>query len=481
MKKTTSFNPDEYLKKKTLDKEIEQVKSRIVYKFYHYDYLSQRVLDTIMPEAGKPQYVIYDLKSGIVSESEDNTFITSQEEILQVPPYHIYKKEYQKFILPNAVPDSEVDVKELNSIIDQFLMDWFEGPYEMVLALRCFIKYTMRHEIHWIKTYIHGIGDKDTGKTRFAQLAAMLCNYGYFHEGSMSAASLVRLIDMSGCTAVLDEGDFIDYADKQVMRNVMRAGYHDWATYTISETIGRGYNFVPRSYNIGYPKMIITREHIDDDALASRMLALKFIPQDVPDRKLWGSLKKNMMIVMERAKVIKNLLLTYRWQSLKEEELLESIPRIPDLSTRFSNTLEPILYEATEEEKVKLIEFFRIKFEEINAEKAEQEGGRIMEILMEIKSEKSALFATDRILLKELVVRFIEKYGSEYPEGLLKSRVNSRRLAKTFRSLGFTLHKSRESLEFDPKELDELLPKFAKKYNFKITDNTVVDNPLTDI
>jgi hypothetical protein len=132
---------------------------------------------------------------------------------------------------------------------------------------------------------LHVTGDSQTGKNRRLELINEVCKNPTF-DIDPTVASIFRTIQDKQGTLLVDEADYI--LGFREIRNIFLSGYQKGITVP---------RMVPDTKNpLGYrraefqvygPKIIITREGIDDEALNSRCIKLVCLPKptdsDVPN------------------------------------------------------------------------------------------------------------------------------------------------------------------------------------------------------
>ncbi|MDA2919921.1 hypothetical protein MYX76_10580 [Desulfobacterota bacterium AH_259_B03_O07] len=132
---------------------------------------------------------------------------------------------------------------------------------------------------------LHIQGDFETGKGRRLELLSILCNVASILV-TPSVSSLFRTIDETEGTILLDEADE-SLKDKLIL-NILLAGYKRGAYVTRSvRDSAHPKDFRPEKFAVYCPKVIVTRNGIDNDALHSRCITIITSPKpkdsEVPD------------------------------------------------------------------------------------------------------------------------------------------------------------------------------------------------------
>lgn len=146
---------------------------------------------------------------------------------------------------------------------------------------------TGTHFFERYQTYpiLHITGDFATGKNRRLDLLASIClNPVILVNPSLS--SLFRTLDEGKATILIDEADRI-LTDEEI-RNFLQAGYKKGGCISRSvQDSNHRKGFRPEKFEVYSPKVLVTREGIESDALNSRSITIITFPMsedsNVPD------------------------------------------------------------------------------------------------------------------------------------------------------------------------------------------------------
>lgn len=154
---------------------------------------------------------------------------------------------------------------------------------------------------------LHIQGDFSTGKNRILDLLAMLC-YKPLILSNLSSASLFRIIDAEKGTILIDEADSL--LQSNGTENILLSGYKKGAKTSRSVQDNehpKGYR--PVTFEVYCPKVLVTREGIQNDALTSRSITIitspkpkdSLVPDILPSEALVEGelLKKQIQSVLE--------------------------------------------------------------------------------------------------------------------------------------------------------------------------------------
>jgi len=150
---------------------------------------------------------------------------------------------------------------------------------------------------------LHIQGDFATGKNRRLELIESIC-YKPITFIDPTTSSLFRTIDANKGTVLIDEADNI--LESKQLKNCILAGYKKGGCIIRSaRDDNHSKGFVPVTFDVYCPKVLVTRGGIQNDALLSRCITITTLPKpqnsNVPDilpnnALVEGSLLKNRII-----------------------------------------------------------------------------------------------------------------------------------------------------------------------------------------
>jgi len=126
---------------------------------------------------------------------------------------------------------------------------------------------------------LHITGDSGTGKNRRVNLIRNICHEPNFHTNP-TIAVLFRTTGATRGTLIIDEADAI--LDSQRVRNFFLSGYEQGAV--IQRMVQDNHHimgFRSQGFEIYGPKILVTREGTDDEALNSRFITIVTLPMPV--------------------------------------------------------------------------------------------------------------------------------------------------------------------------------------------------------
>lgn len=176
-----------------------------------------------------------------------------------------------------------------------------------------YVPFTYNYDAFTEVSYLRGLGDYGTGKTRFIKTVGKICYRPVYISGGSSAASIYHLLDTFHGTLVLNEGDFNQSDESSIIAKILNGGTEKDEAVTKMKKDGAG-NMDVEAYNVFGPKVICTRKEFDDRAIKSRCLTMDMVPfQPRPDIPISSPPRKELEELE-----LRNLWTTYRIHHAQE-------------------------------------------------------------------------------------------------------------------------------------------------------------------
>lgn len=198
--------------------------------------------------------------------------------------------------------------------------------------------------------YLRLTGSFDTGKSRGLRVLGVLCNKPIFTEGFTTPAPLFRLTNLMAGTVIFDEGDQANSRETALLVKILNSGYQKGGAVARMDRSGMD---DIKFYSVYGPKIISTRGEFQDQALESRCLTLEtgFLQ---PDKHVPLCLPEDFY---EEAKRLRGKLMMYRFRNYHLLRI-DSSYRIPNIQTRLSQIMLPLLTLAPSEDiKEQLVQY----------------------------------------------------------------------------------------------------------------------------
>ena len=470
---TNDFEKD--IEKKIKEK-IKKKEDNFIYRFGYVNLEKKICLNTMLND-GIPTYVLWDGdKYSLCKE-----FKTPEGLILKVPPVNesYYRDFYKSIIFPDTIIEDLVPSDIIDSKITEFLRTWNSHPDDYYIIARNYIKFTWIHERFHIRPYLLVFGDYGTGKTEWGTFITGLCQNGLC-VADISAPALARVLELTGSTIMLDELDKIDNRnDSEKMNTILRNGYLEDGSYIVAEQEGK--NFKPSSFKVDQPKVLVKRNMIRDDALASRVIPFKMTPRDkyIPDtmrrndESWWHKQRK-----IEKLAIV-NLLLKWRWQNIF---LQDNVLIVPGLTARFNDTLMPLLKMGCKEDRELMINYMRKQERAAIDTASDDQRIQIVRFMYDIvESQRAAnILGTiaSRLAVIDVIDRAKEVLGPDMSEFDFKKAWSPRYIKRTLMDLGFEIEGIRNKNYIKSESIMDLLPRLCEKYNIRAEEPIPVDNSL---
>ena len=472
MKNPRESSVDE-IQKKIVGKvaKVKEDKDDFVYRFNYVDLKNKICVNTMVSTDAKtgaktPTFVKWDGENYTLCRE----FKTIDGLLVKVPPINdqFYRSFYDDIIFPDTIIEDHVPTDIVDEKITTFLKAWHAHPDDYFIIARNYIKFTWVYERFYRRPYLLIFGDYGTGKTEWGKFITQLCQNGLVTD-DISAASLARILEMTGSTVMLDELDKIDFIkDSEKMNTILRNGYRKGGHYIVAEQEGK--KFKPTSFMIDQPKILVKRNMLRDDALASRVIPFKITPRDKDltdvmrrnDESWWHDERK-----LEFQAIV-NLLLKWRWQNIFTQD---NILIVPGMIARFNDTIMPLLKMGNAEDRSIMIDYMR-KQEKVAIDSSSDDQRiqivRIIYGLTETARENSLLGTpAARISLTEIIDEAKSSFGGDIPEFDFKKAWNPKRVKRDLMDLGFEVERYQNKGYIKLGSLADLLPRLIQKYNIK--------------
>lgn len=253
--------------------------------------------------------------------------------------------------------------------------------------------------------YLRLRGDFGSGKTRALIVIGSLCHKAFFASGASTVSPIFHTLDTFRGTLIFDEADFRFSDEKSELVKIFNNGNaKGFPVLRTAVTVKK--EFDPRAFNVFGPKIVAMRRSFEDQALESR-----FLTEEMGQRSLRDDIPINLPDAQkEEARLLRNQLLMYRFQTLERIRVDESLVD-PSLSPRLNQILVPLLSiiddERLREEVRDSVKSFD---QDLYAERSASAEAGILEILAEMLLEGGRA----SIPVAEVTAAFVDRFGQEY-------------------------------------------------------------------
>lgn len=224
---------------------------------------------------------------------------------------------------------------ELAADVRTFVSRYFDCEPIFKSVATLYVFHTWIYERFHAVPYLRFLGPPSSGKTRATEVIGALCYHPLTFGGSVTPASMYRMIEAAGGTLLLDEADFRDSDISADVVKVLNCGYQQNLPVTRMEQNTAG-EFVPRLYQVFGPKILNGRRRFTDDAVETRCLTYApnttsraDIPTQLPER--FG----------QEAACLQRKLLQWRFDTL--ETAAPSDEYISTVSRRMNQIILPLV------------------------------------------------------------------------------------------------------------------------------------------
>ena len=165
--------------------------------------------------------------------------------------------------------------KDLINLLREFIHKWVEVSENDELIMVFYVLFTHSYDEFLEVTYLRFIGDLGSGKSRAGnEVMGSLVYKGIRTTAVSSIASLFRILHVIKGTLFLDEADLGDRSDKtSEIVQVLNSGYRAGNPVLRVDT-NKVKNMEPVEFHVFGPKIIMSREHMKDQALESRCIPI---------------------------------------------------------------------------------------------------------------------------------------------------------------------------------------------------------------
>lgn len=337
-----------------------------------------------------------------------------------------YKPIVNKIALANDVklPTGVEEYGTTNDLlteIKEYLLYYFDPPKLFEEFLPCYVLFTWVYDRFPFIPYIHFLGLTGTGKTTAAETVSTICYKSIDAGGSMSMASMFRLVDQWRGTIFLDEFELGNMGADAVsgMINFLKAGSSERKIFRVEGEKTREV----MSYLVKAPKIFTSEQPFKGAGLQSRTILV----QMEKARRLLPLYKLDNY--QDKAVSLRNKLMLWRLRNINNIDLKKMEHGIPELQTfdrRVQQIITPIYFLADEKAREKLLEFAKRQEEETRRERLESFEGRIFEKLY-------YLYTTGEPVTLGEIKRMMDE--EQEASGGYKSKVSEKRIGDVVRKI----------------------------------------------
>lgn len=346
-------------------------------------------------------------------------------------------------------------IKFLYEEVERFIDKYVELPENFRAVAATYVLMSWIYERFSNMPYLQVVGLFGTGKTRVLEVLGHLSYKAILAGGSISTASLFRILDEYGGTFVFDEAD-LDTVEAREMLKILRQGFNVNFHVTRIETTAKGRMF-PRAFKVFGPKIMASKEKTADIALSSRCLSQWMYPV--------AEIKKPIELsgaFREEALTLRNMLLMFRFKYMSkiiaDESVIKEI-KLPRLKQTGLAILS--VAKAVGEKPFELVKkFLKDSEAELNIDQAENiEHDVLVCIISLLKNEDVQKYEKLRIghhLAEEFNGRFYDDYSNkeskEYTDregnvfGTKAYRVSAKKMGVYIRKMGIKVERDGDGI-----------------------------------
>src|SRR5258708_14071534 len=260
---------------------------------------------------------------------------TAGERLVPVPATNNLIK-HGALLLPDK-PEAFGSTVELIEAIRAYLFRYvaLSGSFEGIAS--SYVLLTWVYDAFNEGPYLRVRGDFGSGKTRALLVIGSVCYKSFFASGASTVSPIFHTLDTFRGTLIFDEADFRFSDEKSELVKIFNNGNaKGFPVLRTAVTVKKELD--PRAFNVFGPKIVAMRRSFEDQALESR-----FLTEEMGQRSLRDDIPINLPDAQkEEARSLRNRLLMYRFQTLEQIRVDESLVD-PALSPRLNQILIPLL------------------------------------------------------------------------------------------------------------------------------------------
>ena len=336
-------------------------------------------------QAGAPDFVVYDRKTGSVSR-QDSVETTVGRLVLPEFTRHIVTPggDVEGAVLVPTEPDfgrgDEIDDEVLRQDVRAFVNRYVELPNGMDFVA---VEYAL---FSWVFDSFDELPylsfrtvDCGRGKSRALETVGAVCYRPLIVGGGSSSAAILRMLDRLGGTLVCDEFDHA--SDTELAANltkILNQGFQ--RRRPLIKCVGE--DNTPTPFKCYGPKIFALRQGLGDDATESRIISIRMhqrtrgdIPLTLPRARFDAE-----------ALAIRNRLLAWRFRRIGQ---VSTRPELANalLEDRHNQIGLPLLSIARSADvRQRIVDALRSQQESVAQERADSLAGEVLAVIVEIHS-----------------------------------------------------------------------------------------------
>jgi hypothetical protein len=329
--------------------------------------------------------------------------IGNGERLVPIPASNNLIK-HRALLLPEK-PEPFGSVDDLIAAIQAYLFRYIDLSARFQKIASYYILLTWVYDAFKELPYLRLRGDFGSGKTRALIVIGSLCYKTFFASGASTVSPIFHTLDTFRGTLIFDEADFRFSDEKSELVKIFNNG-NAKGFPVLRTAVSAKREFDPRAFNVFGPKIVAMRRSFEDPALESR-----FLTEEMGRRSLRDDIPINLPDVqLSEARVLRNQLLMYRFQSVNHVRVDESLVDAM-LSPRLNQILVPLLSIIDDKGlREELRDSVRSFDQDLYAERSGSPEAGVLEILAELMEQSDR----PNIPLSEVTAAFVSRFGQEY-------------------------------------------------------------------
>jgi len=256
-----------------------------------------------------------DIQEILISETEYYSFLSV------VDKYKEFLKDYDENKLSRFVK-FKVNNKEIPFVLDVLLdkfMDFEDENYKFLSIV--WVLGTYVHQLFTHYPYLWINAPKSSGKTKLTKILTWSSYQGIL-TGGQSPSSIYYAVDKLHATIGVDEAEKLSNSERSIeINNILLAGFEKNLPIMRVPRKTDGTNDL-REFKVYSPKIITNITGISNDALESRMIPLRLIRSNNPEKVNKNPFRSNKLF--DFAQVLGCVWAYENWERVKEEYLSEN-------------------------------------------------------------------------------------------------------------------------------------------------------------
>lgn len=294
--------------------------------------------------------------------------------------------------------------KELYEEVKAFIHRYLEVDDFFENLAAYYVLFSYHYDSYRALPYLRALGEYGTGKSRFIMTIGQLCYRPIIVAGASSVSPIMRLMGAYRGTLIIDEGDFSNSDEYNVLTKILNQGAMVNFPVLRSVKLPDG-NWGTEAFNVFCPKVIASRKRWDDPALESRCITYETTSTE-PN---WDIPRVEPHSWEREARRIRNKLLRYRLEKWQPEIDVTNEDLDRGIESRLNQVTAALKKVIGDDDlKAQLTRFIREYQRQTTADRGMTLVAKVLEALLELSEERVGV-GTQGEPLYDLTIKTLAK------------------------------------------------------------------------